>query len=499
MKEHLINLREAETDLAAASAYLAEKIGSSDGHAEAMKEIVPYYAAHGEVDLAAELADTIKDNFIRDNLLIGIAEKCAATGDEEYAFQLAEAIEDFNLQTAARERIAVQKAVRGEFEDALKIAGELSHPDDALAAIAARQLSGGLENDAKQTLSLIEYPISKIHALQSFAAYFYERNETESADEFLTEANAATDEIELPEEQIRAMLAVAGQYIEAERFDKAIEILEKARTKIEAVNSIHREGFLSAASLDFLRAGSLDLADQTLDLIADKTQIAATLTGFSAEFFRKGEMPDALETLEEAYSILKSQKDKEVRDSSSRFHLLAVIAIRFALLGKSERAFEIALENPVESERNDALTQIAAVFAGAENEEMLRQPINAITNDNSRVFAFISVSDGFSKLNEKEQTINFLNEALHVTESIEQPAARAAAFGEIAKRFFDLDEKEKAREIVSQSLESIKKILDESHRAIALLHLAEVFETCGFELNNSDRQTVSTMIRKGEW
>lgn len=498
MKEHLIDLREAETNLAAAAAYLAENIGSSDGHAEAMKEIVPFYTAHGEVDLAAELADTIKDNFTRDNLLIGIAEKCAASGDEEYAFQLAEAIDDFNLQTAARERIAMQKAVRGEFEDALKIAEELPHPDDALAAIAVHQMSNGFEAEAKKTLSSIEYPISKIHALQLIAAHFYEQNQSEKASEYLFEADSTTAEIELPEEEIRAMLAIAGQYIEAARFNKAIEILGEARTKIEGINNAHREGFLSAASLDFLRAGSLELADHTLDLIDDKTQIAATLTGFSAEFFRTGETSDALETLEEAYSILRSQKEKEVRDSKSRFHLLAIIAMRFAALGKAERALEIALENPIESERNDALAQIAIADVSNETEEALRQPLNLITNDNSRVYALLSVSNAFKK-SDDQQAAKFLNEALQIAENIEQPSARSAAFDEIAKRFFEVGEKEKARQIVLQSLDSIKKILDESHRATALLQLAEVFEICGFELNDAEQKTVSTMIRKGEW
>ncbi|MGI8555616.1 MAG: hypothetical protein ACR2LT_04590 [Pyrinomonadaceae bacterium] len=499
MKEHLIPTKEAETNLARASAYLAENIGSSDGHAEAMKEIVEYYTARNEVDLAAELADTIKDNFVRDNLLVKIAEKCAAAGDDEYAFQLAEAIEDYGLQAAAHERIAVQKAVRGEFAEALKITAELNHPDDALAAIAVRQMLDGFEIESRQTLSKIEYPTAAIHSLQTIAAYFYDGDKREKAGESLAEAVAKSREIELPEEKIRALSAVAGQYIEAAQFDKAIEVLAAAQSASEALDGVHREGFLSSVSLDFLRAGSLNLADRALDLIADKTQIAATLIGFSAEFKRQGETGDALETLEEAYAILKSQKDKEVRDSQSRFSLLGHIAAQFAALGKVERALEIASENPLESERDDALTQIAVVCAKTGNDEMMRQSIAALSGENARTVALINVSDAENSTAENDTALKFLDEAFSLAENVPQPAARSVLFNEITKRFFKRGAAEKARQTASENLQTINQIRNESHRVVLILQLAEIYENCGFELNEAEKEIVAIMLRKAEW
>ncbi|MGI9035786.1 MAG: tetratricopeptide repeat protein [Pyrinomonadaceae bacterium] len=499
MKEHLINLSEAETNPALAAAYLAENIGSSDGHAEAMREMVLHFAARGEVDLAAEFADTIKDNFERDNLLVRIAEKCADGGDDEYAFQLAEAIEDFGLQQAARQRIAFQKAVRGEFSEALKITNELSHPDDALAAIAVRQMLNENEAEARQTLSRIEYPAAKVQALQTIAGHFYAENKPEKAGEFLAEAFKEIRDIELPEEKIRTLLAVAGQYIEAARFDKAIEVLGKARSETEVLDSSHREGFLSVASLDFLRAGSLDLADRTLDLIADKTQIAATLAGFAAEFARQSETSDALDALEEAYAILKSQKDREVRDSRLRFNLLGVIAARFAAFEKNERALEIALENPSEDERNNALAQIAVICANQGNDEAARSAVSAIEDENTRAIALLSVSDAETSTDENEKAANFLNEATSLVKNIQQPSARSQALNEIAERFFKAGDAEKSRLAAAESLQAVKQITDESLRAVALLRLAEVFEICKFELNDAERQTISTLIRKAEW
>lgn len=499
MKEHITSLAEAEENLAAAATYLTENIGSSDGHAEAMSEIVAHYISQGEVDLAAELADTIKDNFVRDNLLVKIAEKCAADGDDEYAFQLAEAIEEQGLKSAAIERISVQQAIRADFKSALKTAAQLAHPDDALAAIAVRQMINGEETEFRQTFSRIEYPASKIQSLQMTASHFYSQEKGKKASVLLAEAENYLDEIELPEEKIRLMMAIAGQYIEAAQFEQAVEISGKAKTAAEVLQSSHREGFLSTISLDFLRAENLDLADLTLDLIKDKTQIAATLTAFAAEFERQGEKDEALATLAEAHTILKSQKDKEIQDSRSRFSLFSSIAVRFARLGQIERALETALENPVADEHQNALLQIAVVCADQENDDAVQQSIKAIADNEFRAYALINISDVEFKKERKSEAVNLLNEAHNLTENISRPAALTNLLNEIAKRFYEYGETEKAREAAAESFQAFRRILDESHRAVAFLRLAEIYESCKFELNEAERLEISTMLRKAEW
>ena len=98
MSDHQISIEEAQENLLACAAFLAEDIKSADGHAEAMKEIIARYLEKGDVDLAAALADTVADPFVRDRLLSNVADKCAAIDDDEYAFQLIESIEDYGLQ-----------------------------------------------------------------------------------------------------------------------------------------------------------------------------------------------------------------------------------------------------------------------------------------------------------------------------------------------------------------------------------------------------------------
>ena len=59
---------------------------------------MPRYLEKHNVDLAAELSNTVDDPFVRDRLLTTVAETCASIDDDEYALQLVDAIEDPGVQ-----------------------------------------------------------------------------------------------------------------------------------------------------------------------------------------------------------------------------------------------------------------------------------------------------------------------------------------------------------------------------------------------------------------
>ncbi|MBA2494263.1 MAG: hypothetical protein H0V31_06170 [Acidobacteria bacterium] len=499
MAEHQIAIEQAQENLLSCATFLAEDIKSSEGHATAMKEIVPYYLEKNDVDIAAALADTVDDPFVRDRLLSKVADKCAAINDDEYAFQLVEAIEDRGLQAEAKENIALRKAAIGEFDKAFEIASALDHPSHALGVIAYYLIVNNREKEARQTLSRIEYPAAKVNALQLIAEYYEKNNQSEKANSALDEAVIAAEETDFPEERVRILQYIAEHYRSNGRNDKAIETFDKAKTIAERIDGVHRDNLLAGIALGFLRAGSIDLADRTLDLVADKTQISSCLVGFSQEFWDKGEREDALETLEEAYAILKSQKDAEIRDSRARFNLWSVIAVQFAKFQKAERAIEIAQGNIEETEQMSALAQIAQVCTLQGNDELARQAINAIVEDSNRMFALIGASDAKNRLGEREKAIKFLNEAATLCETVPQLASRSAAYNEFTKRFEEYGENAKARELSHENLETIAQIRDGSTRAVTLSRLAEVYAQENFSLTDGEKEILQTMIRKAEW
>jgi tetratricopeptide (TPR) repeat protein len=499
MKEHLFSIEEAETHPARAATYLAENIASGDGHAEAMKEIVAHYVAEKDVDTAAQLADTVDDPFVRDRLLLLVAEKCAELDDDEYALQLVDAIEENGFQSVARERLAMRKAAIGEFDKALELAETLPHSSDALAVVAAEQAAAGLEAESEKTLARIEFPYAKVNALLSIATSYEAKDEREKALAAVVRAVEAARDIEFKEEKIRALQDAATHFEHVKANDKAIETLAKVREEAETLDGVHRENFLSQIALGFLRAGSLDLAERTLDLIGDKVLIASTLAGYSMNFDEKGERADALETLEEAYQILKSQSEREVRSSKDKFALFGTIALLFAKYEKLERGIEVALEIRDESTRYHALNQIAQVCALAGQDDAAHDVLNLIDEDSERLFAFIGLSDIKRKAEKRDEALNYLREARNYCENVPQLQSRSQAYNGIARRFHDLGDEQAARAAAHENLETISQIRDSSAQAASLLRLADVYKSLDFDLTEDERSILRTMLRRAEW
>jgi tetratricopeptide (TPR) repeat protein len=499
MREHLFSIEEAETSLARTATYIAENIGGSDGHAEAMKEIVAHYVEEKEVDTAAQLADTVDDPFARDRLLLLVAEKCAELDDDEYALQLVEAIEEDGFQSVARERLAMRKAAIGEFDKAFELAENLKHSSDAFAVIAAEQSTKGFETESEKTLARIEFPYAKVNALLNIATNYEAKDERAKAEAAIVKAVETAREIEFKEEKIRALQDAASHFAQVSANDKVIETLANAREEAETLDGVHRENFLSQIALGFLRAGSLDLAERTLDLIGDKVLIASTLAGYSMYFDEKEERADALETLEEAYQILKSQSEREVRSSKDKFTLYGTIALLYAKYEKIERGVEVALEIRDEATRYHALSQIAQVCALRELDDMAHQIVNLIDEDSERLFAYIGLSDVERKAERRDEAVSYLKEAYTYCEHVPQFSLRSQAYNAIARRFQDLGDAETSRAAARKNLETISQIRDASAKSVSLLQLADVYKSLNFDLTADERDILRTMLKKAEW
>lgn len=490
MAEHFISREEADRDLLACAAYLGESIGSNDGRAQAMISVVPRYLEKGNVDLAAELANTVDDPFVRDRLLIAVAETCAAADDDEYALQLVEAMEDPGMQAQARERIGLKLASVGDIEKARSVADAMDHRDNVLGGIAIRQAADGAVDEALRTIGEIGFPATAAHALVTMAAASLDKGDAAQAADLLDKALVPAEEIEHEEERIRTLTDIANSYVAAERNDRAIETFEIARGHADVLDNVHRDNFLAAISLGFLRSGSIELADRTLDAVRDKTQIATALLGFAREFWRRDEKTEALEALDEAYSILKSQRESETRDSKTRFARYADIAGQFAGFEKGERAIDIAHEIVDEEQSMKALAQIGQIMTVQHHEELARQALAAIPDDSHRMFALIALSDTAASNGEREKALAFLDEANALAEEVPQLASRSSAYVEIARRFAKFDDDDRLAAAVKNSLETIVAIKDESTKAASLVELSALADEIGLTLEEAQAEVL---------
>jgi tetratricopeptide (TPR) repeat protein len=490
MPDYFISRKQAEGDLLAAAGFMAERIDSADGRAEAMKAVVPLYLERGEVDLAAELANAIDDPFSRDKLLTLVAEKCAEIDDDEYALQLAESVEETGMRAEAFERVALVKASKGDIAKAAEIAETMTHPDFVYAGIAVRQAADGDDAAAGSTLEGIDFAAARVSAFHRIASGHLENGKAEKAVIALDNAVSAAADIEHDEEKIRALCDIGNLFVDAKRNDKAIETYDKARAQAEVLDNIHRDFFLVNCALGFMFAGSDELTERTLDLVADKTQMASALLGQAREFWKREQKDDALDALDEAYEILKSQRDIETRDSRARNGLMASIAVQFAGFGKTERAVDIAQENKDPAEETSALTQIAQILTIQNEDELARQTVKMIAEDADRLTALISIADAKSRLNERDAAIALLDEAVTFADAVPQLAGRSGILSALAARFSSHDQPDKAHAVSLENLNVIAEIKDESSRAAALASLADLFDSANLGLTDETRLAI---------
>jgi len=493
MSEHFIARSDAESDLLACATYIAESIAGGEARGEAIASVVPAYLERGNVDLAAELANTVDDPFTRDKLLIAVTEKCAELDDDEYALQIAEAIEEPGFQAQAFEQIGLVKATKGDLEKARQVAGMMPHPDSVLVGIAIKQSLNGDPKSGSATIDEIEFSSAAVAALNTIAGAKISTDEKDAAPELLERSLTRAVEIEHDEERIRAYCEIGNLFHEAGRSAKAIETFEKARVDAERVSNVYRDTLLGQVSLGFLTAGSIELADRTLDAVGDKTQIASVVLGFARDHWRKNEKEEAIEALEEAYAILRSQKDFETRDSKSKFALMGSIAAQFAGFEKRERGLEVSEAIEDEAQRASALATVAAIAAAQRDDAISREALDAISEPIDGVFARIGMSDSVSNT-DTVLASELLVRAERRTDDISQLGPKADALLEIGKRRIRSGETDGLQSLVSKILEIASNMRSERGVVKTLAQLADVTESAGLKLSDADEERLRGML-----
>src|SRR5512141_2455641 len=222
------------------------------------------------------------------------------------------------------------------------------------------------------------------------------------------------------------MCEIGSLFVQAGDNESAVATFRTAAEQADTLVS-HRDFFLGNAALGLMHAGSEESSDEGVSMLGDKTQAASCLLAFSKEYRKRGDDEDAVGELEEAYAILRSQKDSEVRDSRSRFAVHRMIAVEFGESGMPARAMAVAQEMPDEGEKTTALSHLAQVFSMAGSDDLARQALRAIDNDPDRLYALVGMSDVKFQNGEKERAVAILDEASSLAETIPHLGQRSTA------------------------------------------------------------------------
>lgn len=498
MPDLFISRQRADEDILMAAAFMGERIRSAEGHAEAIEKVVPQILAADDVDLAAELSNAIDDPFSRDRLLTRVAARCAAIGDDEYALQLIDAIEDDGMRSIAIENCSLAKVAADQLESAVEMSDSLAHPDNVLAAVAVAHYIDGRKQQAEATLDEIDFPTARVSATLRMANAEIEKAEFATAADLLAAAREHADEIEHDEERIAAFIEIGTSFIAAKRNDLAVATFADARDAATTIGIGHRDFFMSNSAVGFRAAGSVELAEETIEMLADKTQIASTLLGFARESWRADDKETAIEDLEEAFEIVKGQHERETRDSKTRNALMASIAAQFAGFGKTDRAVEVAEANDSDEHKIGALIQIAKILDVQKESSLADDTTALITDPAPRTMALISRAEDLAENDNAAEAIRLLERAEIEAGGIEQVTAVAEIFIKIADVAANADSRDIACRNISAGLAAVAKILDPATRASLIADVAAITKRSSISLTDADRDAIHELLRRAE-
>ena len=487
-----INQEEAETDLLHCAAFVGERIANTDAHAAAVSDAARLFAVKGELDLAAGLADSIRDPHARDAAVAEVARQCVDFNDDEYGLQLIAALEDYGVQQQARHNIAIAQSRQNRLDDALTTVGTMDDAQTTLAEIAVMSARSDDETTARRLLEQVDDAVLRTQVFTQIARERIKRGAL--PDRVLDESLAEIEHIEFIEERAPLLLDVARCYAEAKVEQRALEILEKTAQLAERLEGRFRDQTLLQTAALFARLGKFERAEQIARGIVDLQQTATAHVFFADEHLLRESREAVWQDLEEGLAILKSQPERQIRDSQARFALLAAIAIRFAQAEKFDRALEIAHENPDDNQRDAALTGIAAACARQAQNDLATQAVNDIGEPAQRVAAIVNLAK-IEKPN-PEKSAELLRAATSSSDDIEQFSLRASALSDIAVAYYEQGEHEQAAELLAAGLQTAAQIQSQGFQSNALARLSEIYEKLGSALNQSDAETLRQIARK---
>ncbi len=477
---------------------IAEKL-HGDAKAEVVSIIAGRYAKLALIDEALQLAETISDPFTRDNTLSEIAAASIATGTLDYVEASLELIDDPGNRSLAIEEIAVKYAEAGDLDQALELTDELDDADPALRRIALAE--GSYSLGAVELASSITAPDLRASTLGQLAVLAYHSDYKSEAAELLAQCLQSAEEIEFSENRIYTLIGVASLYEDMGDTDKALETLVHALALTADFEGMPSSGLsasfprgeaLTQLVESFARLGHFDQADRAAEQIDDPFQFAHASTKEAMEYFRAGQVDQALTLLSEALELaleepVHGQQGMLVKDS-----LLAELAVGFARLGQLEKSLEVAGKLSSESQHFLALGLVGNECARTRNSPGMFQAAEAITNNHSLTSYWLGVTDVLTDSAQTELAQQTLLKAAESAQIIQAKSERAESLIEVAYRLARVNDS-KASKLFTLALDTISQLTD-YEKAVSLLRLDERFKQLNRKLTEDERMLLKQVL-----
>jgi tetratricopeptide (TPR) repeat protein len=301
---------------------------------------------------------------VKDIIRAEIAINLAGAGYYERGLEIANSIKDVFVKTGIVEDIAYLYLHNGQYEQSLHVIESISnqtHKNDALSHIAYKFADANQYGYAVQAAKMITYKplehsvLTNICNRQAAAGQYDEAGKTLSETLQIAKSmkGAGIDSADV-------LLKEADMYISLGQKEETIKILSQAFQIVKSTGGDFEKGSrFKEIARDSLKVGYYDLAFQVVEALKDE-HLASTILGeIGVAYAQAGQIDKAKQVLSQALQKAQAVEDKSWREVTYR-----EIAVRYSEIGQYEQAIETAnLAKEFIVNKNEALEKIAVRMA----------------------------------------------------------------------------------------------------------------------------------------
>jgi tetratricopeptide (TPR) repeat protein len=495
MAEHVIDVERAEQELLACAARVAEAIDGQEDYAEVIGQIAVQFARQDEFELGVQLADSIGDPYLRDQVLADIAVVSAAAGDRQYAVELIDSLDDYSFQTLAKARIAVSAIEKDDLAMALEFANQLDDPSGTLADIAIRLAKKDRFEEGVEVAESAEFAGARAWAFTEFANRYLELERKEDAVEMLDRALDAAEELDLTEDKVTLWQDIIGPLYGAGQDERAASLLDESAAAVPGIESETVRDQLNVRIIEgYAMMGRYDRAEELTETLEEPLSAVSAMTKVAGLIDLEADegvgKQKAHALLDEAWRLLNETTVWEERNYLAKGALAGAIATAYFNLSESDLALEIAskIETPVN--QAESLFNLAIRFYFREDIPSAFRAIDLIAGEYPRLIRWMDLRANLIE-NHPDEAAQALQRAEATAAGIEFPGQKAEAYARIAMA---TDDAERKRELLNQVVRIASEIKQPRPQAVALMHAAQLHSAAEVQPTTAEKELLRDIV-----
>ncbi len=393
------------------------------------------------------VARSLNDVTERITSITTIGKIYADSGQDSIALRTIDFVEREYFKATIIARVAVAYADSGRFADAIALAGSIPDPvnrAELFYEISLRYAKSRLFDEALSMTEMITDGAYRALALTEIADEFSKNSQEDMAMQLLIQSRQVADTIEEEKYKAIAISQIAVKYMDRSKYIEAFEVAEELKVAED------RESTFSKIAHKYIEVGQ----------IPEALKIADKIKGDSKNYILR----EVARKYAEVGQVKESTEIISPMDTISQALVYSSIADDFIKADQNEEAAGVLNKSLLLAESVDeaasaddsflkliTLAELARQFAEIDKFQEALDISDKLENNWAKAYTLVLIADEYFKTDQKYMADQLLLQSIEIAYTIDDLAYKLWTIGNIADSYAKADFHDKAIELMVQS------------------------------------------------